>query len=280
MFAHDPARRPTMESLVDHPYFEGMYVPSSSARLFFPELMGLSSNWEAITKGELPVPDVGSPPYTVSDDEKFFGSFGAGGIYLGSDDPVPEFNYASPLLAAEGYDDDEFETYGNDSDEDFEGRDDNIDNDRFEVVGIVDPARLRPQNSFEDVPLDDDLAPTLAPTVDFPTESFASAPSAIPVGPPPIFFGMVGVTTTVTVTVEGEDEEEDTSLEDKQKSHQVENPVVIMAAVQPQVSSLSIVSFRSTNLRIQRPGFFSRFKSWLGNIASGISQLYSRVALR
>lgn len=120
---------------------------------------------------DVPIPDVGAPPFTGDDgaDEAFFGSFSGGGVYHSTEDPSPSFHYISPALIAP---------------------EDNI-------LDILDTAPVHevmqmpnPLDSFEDIPLD---------------EYFVEKTESDFTSPPPMLFGMaISVTTTVTVVEEVE----------------------------------------------------------------------------
>lgn len=185
-------------------------------------------NWEAIAKGEIPLPDVGNPPYSIpsADSDVFFGSFSGGGVYLRSDDPLPEFNYVSPFLA-DGDDDDG---------DDFSG------DDNYDHSATTDSVTLAPQDSFEDVLLDDFTSDTaVEPVVDSPVPPPLATVS---MSPPAMLFGMVGVTTTVTVIVEddmpsGEPPKDELEVES-------ESSVGIMVAIEVKVSFVSMLVFSFT----------------------------------
>lgn len=180
-------------------------------------------NWEAIAKGEIPLPDVGNPPYSIpsGDSDVFFGSFSGGGVYLRSDDPLPEFNYVSPLLADGDHDDD----------------DDFSDDDNYGHSATTDSVVLTPQDSFEDVLLDDFTSDTaVEPVVDSPVPPPLAAVS---MSPPAMLVGMVGVMTTVTVTVEDDMPSGELEVEP-------ESSVGIMVAMEVKVSFASMLIFPFT----------------------------------
>lgn len=62
------------------------------------------SSWDKLAHGELPVPEVATLLEQGSKDSRdsdtFVGSFGSGGVYTGDEDPIPRFNYTSPILSA------------------------------------------------------------------------------------------------------------------------------------------------------------------------------------
>lgn len=183
-------------------------------------------DWEAIAKGEIPLPDVGNPPYSIpsTDSDVFFGSFSGGGAYLRSDDPLPEFNYMSPFLA----DDDDDDGDG----DDFHG------DDIYDHSATTDSVTLAPQDSFEDVRLDDFTSDT---AVDPAAHSLVPPLAAGSMSSPATLFGIVGVTTTVTVTVE--DDVPSGELPKDELEVEPELSVGIMVAMEAHVCFASIIVF-------------------------------------
>lgn len=264
----DPLYRVTLKEAMTHSFWCDAYVLYLSCLFDRSAHEPSFRNWEAIGKGEVPVPDVGNPPCSIpsADSDVFFGSFSGGGVYLRSDDPLPEFNYVSPFLADD--DDDDYEDFNEDSNSD----------DNYDQSGTADSVTLAPQDSFEDVFLDDPSSDAaVEPAVD--SRVLPLPPAAISMSPPPMLFGMVGITTTVTVTVEDDAPSEELAKDELEV--EFESFVGIMVAMEVQVSityRLASSSLLPTAL-LQRSGFFGRLKSWFNNVASGIVRLCSRVSV-
>ena len=153
-----------------------------------------------MAKGLIPVPDVGAPPFKmpaeVQDTRPSLSAFVGGEVYLPSDDPLPEFNYVSPLLVADGYDngDDYSESY------------DSV---------VLEPMDITPQDSLEDVPLS---VPPVDLIVVEPLVS-APAPAAVQTAPPAMLL-----------------EDEVLSLEKQEEvEDKAEYSIDVMVAVQIQV---------------------------------------------
>ncbi|KAJ3557340.1 hypothetical protein NM688_g1523 [Phlebia brevispora] len=86
MLEKDMFDRPTLDEARTHPFFGGI-------------------SWNKLARGEIPVPQVGCPPNKVEKDpDVFFGSFGGGGVYMGDEDPLPQFNFISPTLVTSARD--------------------------------------------------------------------------------------------------------------------------------------------------------------------------------
>lgn len=180
----------------------------------------LNSDWCAVSKGEAPIPDVGTPPLkTKGDREIFFGSFGGGGVYSPSEDPQPEFHHISPLLATE------------DNSEDYDEEDcarSEHPKKKFALRCItpldhlaIESATEVSPGSLEDISLDGGYSVAPLPT---PVHL-----DAIPMAPPLALFGMVGLTATTVIVIT--EETCSTSEEGAHSSEGGRTPVVAIAVV-------------------------------------------------
>ena len=156
--------------------------------------------------------------------DRFFGSFSGGGIYSPIEDPHPEFNYTSSLLATE----DDYEEYIK---EDIVPYHDFVEDspmslDSFTPVPLMTSkvSAISPHDSFEDIPLD---SPSYISQLSMPP-----APKIIPMVPPAFLFEMaVEMATTVTVITE----EAVTDNNELQVSSEVEPLPRMIVVVPPKV---------------------------------------------
>lgn len=76
----DPSRRLSLEEAMEHPFWGDL-------------------DWDAVGRWEVPLPDVGAPPYTLEEeDQPSFSAFQGGSRYSPANDPCPEFEFTSRAL--------------------------------------------------------------------------------------------------------------------------------------------------------------------------------------
>ena len=169
----------------------------------------------AVARGEVPIPDVGSPPSpaqvdededrgNITDDDheeddldEVPALFVKGAAYSPLEDPWPEFNYVSPLLIPHTSND-SYDT------------DDHDDGDETESPSAYGsptlcgspPDSRSSSGTFEDVPLDDGDS--------LPCTPVAASPNVIPLAPlSDMFQTIAGMQSTVTVVVTTSDTSSD-----------------------------------------------------------------------